>query len=58
VATGRTPSVASTILFDARVDSNVYFCILLLREMESHDGFVIAAFMTSRVAALFKQRRQ
>ena len=26
--------------------------------MESHDGFVITAFMTSRVATLFKQRRQ
>ena len=32
--------------------------VVAYREMESHDGFVITAFMTSRVAALFKQRRQ
>jgi len=40
-----------------RLDSSKVL-VVAYREMESYDGFVITAFMTSRVAALFKQRRQ
>jgi hypothetical protein len=32
--------------------------VVAYREVESWDGFVITAFVTSRVAALFKRRRQ
>jgi len=32
--------------------------VVASREVEARDGFVITAFMTSRVAALFKGRRQ
>ena len=31
--------------------------VVAYREVDRHDGFVITAFMTSRVAAVFKRRR-
>lgn len=32
--------------------------VVAYREVDSQDGFVITAFITSRVAAIFKRRRQ
>jgi hypothetical protein len=43
VATGRTPSVASFNLFDARIDRNVYAWILLLFDRWSDAGVITTA---------------
>ena len=48
---------AGELLAVRRLDSSKVL-VVAYREMESHDGFVITAFTTSRVAALFQQRRQ
>ncbi|MEX0669064.1 MAG: hypothetical protein WD060_01215 [Pirellulales bacterium] len=40
-----------------RLDSSKAL-VVAYRELESRDGFVITAFMTSRVAVLLKRRRQ
>jgi hypothetical protein len=32
--------------------------VVAYREVDAQDGFVITAFVTSRVAAIFKRRRQ
>jgi len=48
---------AGELLAVRRLDSSKVL-VVAYREVESGDGFVITAFMTSRVAALFKRRRQ
>jgi hypothetical protein len=48
---------AGELLAVHRLDSSKVL-VVAYREVEARDGFVITAFMTSRVTALFKRRRQ
>ena len=48
---------AGELLAVHRVDSGKVL-VVAYREVDAQDGFVITAFVTSRVAAIFKRRRQ
>ena len=48
---------AGELLAAHRLDSGKVL-VVAYREVDVQDGFVITAFVTSRVAAIFKRRRQ
>lgn len=48
---------AGELLAVRRLDSSKAL-VVAYRDVDLHDGFVITAFVTSRIAALFKRRRQ
>ena len=48
---------AGELLAVHRLDSGKAL-VVAYREVDAQDGFVITAFVTSRVAAIFKRRRQ